>query len=117
MTEELEAASVDPDECFRAVEALCGEQGLKVERFESKAKGYLGIRIAGSATNVWELNLACDGDPLSLPNLFLGGNKRLLAHVSYHGGVCVNDGQGLSMDSDRRPDIAARTILEGYELL
>lgn len=117
MTEELEAASVDLYECFRAVEALCGEQGLKVERFESKAKGYLGIRIAGSGTNVWEVNLACDGDPLSLPSLFLGGNQRLLAHVSYQGGVCVNDGQGMSLDSDRRPDIAARIVLEGYELL
>ena len=31
--------------------------------------------------------------------------------------VCVNDGQGLSLDSNRRTDIVAHTVLAGYELL
>ena len=117
MTEQATDESAVLDEYFRAVEELFGQQGLKVERFESQRKGYLGIRLAGSGDNAWKLHVACNPDALSLPNLFLDGSKRLLAHVSYRGIVCVNDGQGMSLDSDRRAEITAQTVLAGYEIL
>jgi hypothetical protein len=116
LTEDTAATSAKLDEYFRAVEALCVERGLKAERFNSDRPGYLGVRVGGE-TNVWELHVDCDEDALALPDLRLGGARQLLAHVGYWGTVCVNDGQGMSLDPDRRADIAARTVVDGYGLL
>jgi hypothetical protein len=117
LTEKAEVTSSILDEYFRAVDALFVEQGLKAERIESDKEGFLGLQLFGSGANTWVIHVDCDANSLMLPSLLLGGTSRLLAHVSYSGMVCVNDGQGLSLDSDRRTDIVAHTVLAGYELL
>jgi hypothetical protein len=116
LTQDAATTYAKTDEYFRAVEALCVERGLTAERFDSDRPGYLGVRVGGN-THVWELHVDCTEDALKLPNLRLGGPRRLLAHVGYWGTVCVNDGQGMSLDPDRRADIAAHTVVEGYDLL
>jgi len=78
--------------------------------------GYLGVRLQG-ASRPWDLYVDCQENLLKLPHLTLGPPRGLLAHVSHGGTVCVNDGQGLSLDPDRREDIVAYTVLAGYDLL
>jgi hypothetical protein len=104
------------DACFRAVAEVCGERGLAFTRLDDAAKGYIGIQLQG-ATRKWDLYVDCDETALKLPHLWLGAPRSLLAHVGYGGTVCVNDGQGLSLDPDRHADIVAYTVLAGYELL
>ena len=41
----------------------------------------------------------------------------LLAHVSYRGNVCIDDGQGLSLDADRPAEVVAHAVLKAYDLL
>lgn len=41
----------------------------------------------------------------------------MLAHVSVDGTICVTDGQGLSIDQSRHPELVAYTVLEAYDLL
>ncbi len=52
-----------------------------------------------------------------MPRLKLGDPRGLHPHVGYCGTVCVNDGQGLSLDLDRFEDIVAHTVLAGFDLL
>lgn len=104
------------NECFMAVEDLCSERGLSVERIESDRQGSLGARLSGT-TCAWDIFVDCNETELQLPELRLGSPQGLLAHVGYRGTICVNDGQGMSMDPDRHADIVGYTVLAGYELL
>lgn len=102
--------------CFQAVEAQCAERRIPVVQLADGPDGYLGIRLQGAARS-WDLYVDCQETLLKLPHLILGSPRGLLAHVSHGGTVCVNDGQGLSLDPDRRDDIVAYTVLAGYDLL
>ncbi|WP_080428282.1 ThiF family adenylyltransferase [Burkholderia ubonensis] len=104
------------DACFQVVEARCADRGLTVVRLADAKDGYIGVRLQG-ATRAWDLYVDCHETALKLPHLSLGAPRGLLAHVGYNGTVCVNDGQGLSLDPDRHADIAAYTILAGFDLL
>lgn len=104
------------DTFFQVVEAGCADRGLAVVRLEDASDGYIGIQLQG-ATRKWDMYVDCNETALKLPHLRLGAPRVLLAHVGYDGTVCVNDGQGLSLDPDRRADIIAYTVLEGYDLL
>lgn len=105
------------DEYFQAVDTTCAERGLTAERIDSPNQGYLGIRLHG-VTRKWEIFVECDKTTLTaLPHLNLGAPRGLLAHVGYSGSICVNDGQGLSVDPERRAEIIAHTVLAGYDLL
>lgn len=105
------------DKCFHAVEALCAQQELVPERLEGSASGLLGLRLTG-ATRIWDLDIACNSTALTkLPSISLRQPRYLLAHVSYNGVICVNDGQGLSLDTERREDIVAYTVMAAYDLL
>jgi ThiF family len=101
---------------FQAVEALCAARGVRSVRLEDARKGYIGIQLQG-ATRKWDLYVDCKEVRLRLPHLSLGGSRSLLAHVGYDGTVCVDDGQGLSIDPDRHAEIVAYTVLAGYDLL
>lgn len=94
----------------------CVERGLVVVRLDDAANRYLGVQLQGAAQK-WDLYVDCDETALKLPRLWLGAPRSLLAHVGYGGTVCVNDGQGLSLDPDRHADIVAYTLLAGYDLL
>lgn len=104
------------DSCFQAVEVRCAERGLVAIYLSDATKGYIGVQLQG-ATRKWDLYVDCDETALKLPRLWLGAPQSLLAHVGYGGTICVNDGQGLSLDPDRHEDIVAYTVLAGYDLL
>jgi hypothetical protein len=104
------------DIVFDAARLLCGERGIHIARCDSGKPGILATTLKGS-TREWELLVDCQEECLSLPAVGLRPPRGFLPHVSYHGSVCVNDGQGLSIDPDRREDIAAHTLLAAYDLL
>ena len=105
------------DKCFHAVEALCAQHELVPERLEGSASGLLGLRLTG-ATRIWDLDITCNNTELTkLPSISLRQPRYLLPHVSYNGVICVNDGQGLSIDTERREDIVAYTVMAAYNLL
>jgi ThiF family len=104
------------DIVFDAARLLCGERGIDIARCDSGKPGVLAAKLKGSIRE-WELLVDCQEECLSLPAVGLRPPRGLLPHVSYHGSVCVNDGQGLSIDPDRREDIAAHTLLAAYDLL
>lgn len=116
MTDAAPSPPGSADAVFDAVSALCRERGIAVARQDSTEASFLAVELKGT-TRDWRLFVHCREDTLSLPTVFLATPRGLLPHVGYSGIVCVNDGQGLSIDPDRRDDIAAHTLLAAYELL
>ena len=116
MTEGTTPSEAQLETYFHAIDAQCASRGLVTTRLDDASAGYVGLRLQG-ADRAWDLYVDCGETALSLPKLWLGVPRGLLAHVSYRGTVCVNDGQGLSIDPDRREDIAAYTLLAGFDLL
>lgn len=105
------------DTCFHAIEALCAQRALNLERLDASGSDVLGVRLAG-ANRIWNFDIACNSTALTkLPDISLRQPRYLLAHVSYNGVICVNDGQGLSLDTERREDIVAYTVMAAYDLL
>jgi len=103
--------------CFLAVEAQCVVRGLVPPiRLGCASNEHLAVRLHG-ATRAWDIRIDCANTSLGLPRVYLVSPVGLLAHVSYSGVICVNDGQGLSIDADRRADIVAYTLLAAYDLL
>jgi hypothetical protein len=104
------------DACFEAVRAACVARGIGVVRLESPPAGYLGVELT-HAERAWKVYVDCTEEALALPHIFHFPATSLLAHVSYKGNLCVNDGQGLSLDPDRPAEVVAYTVLAGYDLL
>ncbi|SER99814.1 ThiF family adenylyltransferase [Halopseudomonas bauzanensis] len=118
MTEpSIEAATPSKvEDAFEAVKAVCGLHGIKVVRLGESAPNCLGVELTGATRN-WPVYVDCDEEQLRLPKVWTLPPKEPLAHVSYTGVVCIDDGQGLSLDPGRRADIVAHTILKAYHLL
>lgn len=117
MTATAPPVPTQTDEGYAAVQQACQARGLAVARVADLADGWLSVQIQG-ARQRWDLDVSCNSKALtSLPSVSLRNRARLLAHVGYHGTVCVSDGQGLSLDPDRRPEIVAFTVLAAFDLL
>ena len=84
------------DIVFDAARLLCSERGIDIARCESGKPGVLAAKLEGS-TREWVLLVDCQEECLALPAVGLRPPRGLLPHVSYHGSVCVNDEQGLSI--------------------
>lgn len=105
------------DKGFAAVQQACLARRLAVTRLADPDDGWLGVQIQG-AQQPWELDVYCKSDSLTrLPTISLRTPAKLIAHVGYHGAVCVSDNQGISLDPDRRAEIVAFTVLAAYDLL
>jgi hypothetical protein len=105
------------DEAFAEVQQACQERGLLIAKLPDSADGLLGVQIQGGK-QLWEFNVNCKSGALTrLPSISLRAPERLLAHVGYQGTVCVSDGQGLSLDPERRSEIVAFTVLAAFDLL
>jgi hypothetical protein len=104
------------DAGFEAVSAACALRGIIVSRLPSSAPNTLGVELTGT-TCKWPVYVDCAERHLKLPLIYISPSTTLLAHVSYHGIVCVDDGQGLSLDPDRPADIVAHALLKAYDLL
>lgn len=105
------------DKGFAAVQHACQGRGLLITRLADSTDGLLGVQIQG-VKQLWEFNVNCESGSLTrLPSISLRAPERLLAHVGYQGTVCVSDGQGLSLNTERRFEIVAFTVLAAFDLL
>ena len=104
------------DAAFEAVSAACALRGIAVARLENLAENSLGIELTGTTRN-WPVYVDCNEESLRLPSVYTVPATALLAHVSYSGFVCIDDGQGLSLDPKRPADIAAYAVMKAYDLL
>lgn len=118
MTVEV-SASIDTtkvDAAFLAVEAACSIRGITVARLADCAPPFLSLELS-NATRKWPIYVDCDEQNLSLPRVWTTAPTSPLAHVSYLGGVCIDDGQGLSLDPERPAEIVAYAVVKAYDLL
>lgn len=119
MTEKVAAAAVDPakvDAAFEAVKTACAVRGVEVVRLEESRPTFLAVEFTG-ATRKWPVYIDCHEAHLRLPWVATRPPTSPLAHVSYSGTVCIDDGQGLSLDPDRPAEIVAHAALKAYDLL
>lgn len=116
MNDAITAAPSPEDIAFEAVLEWCGRRGLSPLRLDGAKPGELGVRLQGS-TRTWDLYIRANEKRLLMPQVRLAMPRGLLPHVSYEGIICVNDGQGTSLDIDRRADVVAYTLLEAFDLL
>ena len=118
MTEDAVEAG-DPakvDAAFVAVKTACSLRGIEVDRLDCTVANCLGVEVTGSKRK-WPLYVDCDEELLRLPKVWTQPPVTPLAHVSYSGVVCIDDGQGLSLDPERPAEIVAHTVLKAYDLL
>lgn len=111
-----DAHSAKVDACFDAVVATCAERGIEVVRLDSPQPGWLHVELTGT-TCKWGVQVDCTEENLQLPSVRLRPVTSLLAHVSYSGTICIDDGQGLSLDADRPHAIVAHAVEKAYKLL
>jgi hypothetical protein len=104
------------DGAFEAVKTACGLRGIEVVRLDNPAPNCLGVDLTGT-TRKWPVYVDCDEEQLRLPTVWTKPPTTPLAHVSYSGVVCIDDGQGLSLDPGRPAEIVAHTVLKAYDLL
>lgn len=107
---------VKVDAAFDAVKTACVLRGVDVVRLEESRPTVLAVELTG-ATRKWPLYIDCDEARLRLPWVATQPPTSPLAHVSYSGTVCIDDGQGLSLDPDRPAEIVAHAALKAYDLL
>ncbi len=98
--------------CLGRVRLLC----IKIARLDNPAPNVLRLELMGT-TCKWPVYVDCDEEQLCLPMVWTKPPESPLAHVSYAGVVCIDDGQGLSLDPERRAEIVAHTVLKAYDLL
>lgn len=104
------------DAGFEAVSAACALRGIAVNRLPSAVANTLGVELVGT-TCKWPIHVDCCEKHLRLPSVYISPSTTLLAHVSYHGTVCIDDSQGLSLDPNRPADIVAHAVHKAYDLL
>lgn len=112
--EEVDPAKVDA--AFEAVKTACTLRGIEVSRLDGQAPNCLGLELMGT-TRKWLVYVDCNEEHLRLPTVWTEPPASPLAHVSYAGVVCIDDGQGLSLDPSRPAAIVAHTVLKAYDLL
>lgn len=119
MTDKVSAEVGGPtkvDAAFNAVKISCDLRRIEVVRVNDPRPTILAIELAGTARK-WPLYINCDEARLRLPWVTTTPPVSPLAHVSYSGAVCIDDGQGLSLDPDRSAEIVAHAALKAYDLL
>lgn len=119
MTDKVSAEVGGPvkvDAAFDAVKTACSLRGIEVVRMEESRPTILAVELTG-ATRKWPLYIDCNEARLRLPWVATQPPASPLAHVSYSGTVCIDDGQGLSLDPDRPAEVVAHTALKAYDLL
>ena len=117
MTETAAHAEDGLAACFREIQALFSQRGLDPVRVADAPKGWLGVQIQG-ATTIWTVDIDCGVKFLTrLPFVTLRPPRPLLANVGYTGAVCIDDAQGISLDTERWPELIAYTVLAAFDVL
>ena len=116
MISEIDAKSLS---LSQRVEDLCKFRGISVKSIQviEYADGNLQVLVERDGP-VLKLNL----DSFSpghgiLPQISIADPTLLLAHVSYSGIICVNDGQGLSIDESDLDAVYSHVIAKALEVL
>lgn len=66
----------------------------------------------------WQLRVELSGyNGTQLPNLYLESAASLLGHVDHSGKICINDGEGLSVDLDRPVSVVVAAVKEALATL
>lgn len=104
------------DAGFEAVRVECSLRNITVTRLQSSIENTLGVELSGTGCK-WAIYVDCGEESLRLPSVYITHPTSLLAHVSYNGLVCVDDGQGISLDPKRPEDIVSYTVIKAYDLL
>ena len=107
---------VKVDAAFDAVKIACSLRDIEVVRMEESRPTILAVEFTGTKRK-WPVYIDCDEARLRLPWVATQPPTTPLAHVSYSGAVCIDDGQGLSLDPDRSAEIVAHAALKAYDLL
>lgn len=98
-----EVAPAKVDAAFEAVKAACTSRCIKIARLESPEPNSLGLEFMGT-TCKWSVYVDCNEEQLRLPTVWTKPPVSPLTHVSYAGVICIDDGQGLSLDPGRRAE-------------
>ncbi|WP_141510916.1 ThiF family adenylyltransferase [Ramlibacter sp. WS9] len=104
------------DAAFREVQAACARRGIACGRLSTSTLHCLAVELTG-ATRTWPINVDCDEKLLRLPHVWTLAPTSPLAHVSYGGTICIDDGQGMSLDPERLAAIVAHTVIKAFDLL
>lgn len=108
--------STKVDTAFEEVHAACARRDIACSRLSTSTPHCLSVELTG-ATRTWPINVDCDEKLLRLPDVWTLAPTTPLAHVSYGGSICIDDGQGMSLDPERPAAIVAHTILKAFDLL
>lgn len=101
---------------FDTLKSVSSLRGIEVERLEESRSTFLAVAFTG-ANHKWPVYIDCDSTNLGLPSVSTQPPASPLAHVSYSGIVCIDDGQGLSLDPSRSAEIVAYAALKAFDLL
>lgn len=110
------ADSAKVNAAFEAVKTAFSLRSIEVVRLDSHDAKCLGVEISG-VTRKWHIYSNCYEESLRLPAVWTLPPTSPLAHVSYSGSICIDDGQGLSLDPERPAEIVAYAVLKAYDLL
>lgn len=117
MTDSAVNAAEELETCYQRTCEQVAARGLAVTRLPNSPHGVLRLKIQGPQQQ-WVIDVDCTSPCTNhLPAVTLREPRAMLAHVSVGGVICVTDGQGLSIDQSRHPELVAHTVLEAYELL
>lgn len=117
MTDSAVKAAEELETCYQRTCEQVAARGLSVTRLPNAPRSMLRLQIQGPQRH-WTIDVDCTSPCTNhLPAVSLREPRAMLAHVSVDGAICVTDGQGLSIDQSRHPELVAYTVLEAYDLL
>jgi hypothetical protein len=115
----LQAIAAELESCFAQIVESCASRGFIVAQLPQQTSHPQRLRLqVDGGHQPWTLEVDCSWPRLTeLPKVFLLNHHQHLAHVGYNSVVCINDGQGLSIDQARQADTVAETVLSALSLL
>lgn len=115
----LQPIAAELESCFARIVESCSSRGFIVAQLPQEASHPQRLRLqVDGGRQPWTLEVDCSWPRLTeLPKVFLLNHHQHLAHVGYNSVVCINDGQGLSIDQGRQADTVAATVLSALSLL
>lgn len=115
----LQAIAAELESCFAQIVESCSSSGFIVTLLPQQASHPQRLRLqVDGGRQPWTLEVDCGWPRLTeLPKVFLLNHHQHLAHVGYNSVVCINDGQGLSIDQAQQAETVAETVLSALSLL
>ena len=117
MTQKAELSVRGEEIILTRINKLLRDAGMpSAQLAPSGSEKAIRVKLTGAAS--WTIDVECPPVSYGLPTVCLVEPKKvLLAHVGYCDSICINDGQGLSLDPTKRDDIVAQATLDAFQLL